>query len=271
MSFDLSANKIELPAVGRIKDAVIEIVAKHNDNVDAVQADLNELQEDVYGILGYNVTLSDSAKNGDSTLNINDAQYATVGAKFTVEGDDTTYKITAIDGATITIDPTIGEDLDKDTVLHIKSKIDPEEIYNVFDQIQSILNGDSSENNVFGALVEIANQWNAVVKVADSFEYTYDSNDNVDIDLSGYGFGSADDYNIMISCNSDVPAVFKVLKKDEKTATIVPRDLRYFAEDAVAYDGSCDDCSAQVTILVTYNRTPISFTLTDLNGNTRGV
>ena len=273
MSYDLSGNKITLPAVGRIKDSVIEIVNKHNASIDDIQSDLNDLKSDVFGILGYNVKLTADASKDDTTLSIDNIEYATKNAKFTIEGDDTEYTITDVDvdNSQITIDPKLAEDNAKDTVLHIKSKIDPEELNDLFNEIEAILNKDGSANDVFDALIGLARAWNSTKKIVDTFEVTFDSDGDLDVDLSNYHFSSADDYNIMISTNEDKPVVFRVTKKDEKTATILPRDLRYFAEDNVKYDGSCDGCSVIITLAVAYNRNPIDFTLTDLDGNERSV
>ena len=273
MSYDLSGNKITLPAVGRIKDSVIEIVNKHNASIDDIQSDLNDLKSDVFGILGYNVSLTADASKDDTTLSIDNIEYATKNAKFTIENDDTEYTITDIDvdNSQITIDPALAEDNAKDTILHIKSKIDPEELTNLFNEIEAILNKDGSANDVFDALIGLARAWNSAKKIVDTFEVTFDSDGDLDVDLSGYNFASADDYNIMISTNEDKPVVFRITKKDEKTATILPRDLRYFAEDNVKYDGSCDGCSVITTLAVAYNRNPIDFTLTDLDGNERSV
>ena len=273
MSYDLSGNKITLPAVGRIKDSVIEIVNKHNASLDDIQSDLNDLKSDVFGILGYNVKLTADASKDDTTLSIDNIEYATKNAKFTIENDDTEYTITDVDttNSQITIDPKLAEDNAKDTILHIKSKIDPEELNDLFNEIEAILNKDGSANDVFDALIGLARAWNSTKKIVDTFEITFDSDGDLDVDLSNYHFSSADDYNIMISTNEDKPVVFRITKKDEKTATILPRDLRYFAEDNVKYDGSCDGCSVITTLAVAYNRNPIDFTLTDLDGNERSV
>ena len=271
MAYNLQDNKIVLPAVSRIKDSVIEIIAKHNGMVDAVEQDLNELKKDVFGILGYNVKLTADASKDDTTLKIDVPEYATIGAKFYIDGDDTEYRITDKSDDTITIDPALANDTPKDTILHIKSKIDPEELINLFNEIEAILNKEGSANDVFDALIALARAYNSAKKIVDTFEVTFDANGSVDVDLSGYNFASVDDYNVLISANEDKPVVFRISKKDEKTATILTRDLRYFAEDNVAYDASCDGCNVKVTLAVTYNRTPINFTLTDLEGNTRSV
>jgi len=271
MAYDLQANKITLPSVTRIKDAVIEIVSKHNDNIDAIQADLNDLQKQVFGILGYNVKLTEDASKDDTTLKIDNPDYAVVGAKFNIEGDDTEYKITDKDGDTITIDPALANDTAKDTILHIKSKIDPEELNNIFDEIEAILNKDGSANDVFDALIMLAQAYNNERKIVETWEVDFDANGSLDVDLSDYNFESADDYNIMISHNEVKPVIFRVAKKDEKTATILATDLRYFAEDEVAYDGSADGADTKITLLVAFNRNPLSFTLKDLEGNERSV
>lgn len=273
MSYDLSNNKIVLPAVSKVKDSVIEIVSKHNSSIDDIQNDLNDLKSDVFGILGYNVSLTDDAKKDDTSLPIDTPEYATIGAKFTIDGDDTEYKITDVDTAnsTITIDPGLAEDVAKDTILHIKSKIDAEELKNVFDEIEAILNQDGSANDIFDALIGLARAWNSSKKIVDTFEVDFNANGDMDVDLSQYNFSSVDDYNIMISASNMKPVFFTINKKDEKTATIIPRDIRYFAEDNIKYDGSCDGCDVVVTLAVSYNRNPINFTLTDLEGNQRSV
>ena len=273
MAFDLSTNKITLPPVGRIKDAVIEIVSKHNAGLDEIENDLNQLKSDVFGILGYNVTLTADANKDDTALSIDHPEYTTAGAKFKIDGDDTEYTITTVDvdNKQITIDPGLAQDTAKDTILHIKSKIDAEELNNLFNEIEAILNKDGSANDVFDALIALARAWNNSKKVVDTFELTFDASGDLDVDLSGYNFASVDDYNVLISTNEDKPVVFRVSKKDENTATILPRDLRYFAEDNVKYDGSCDGCNVKITLAVTYNRNPLDFTLTDLEGNQRSV
>ena len=271
MAYDLQANKITLPSVTRIKDAVIEIVSKHNENIDAVQADLNDLQKQVFGILGYNVALTEDATSGDSSLNIDIPEYVTVGAKFYIVEGGTEYKVTGKDGNVITIDPALDVDAAKDTVLHIKSKIDPEELVNLFNEIEAILNKDGSANDVFDALIMLAQAYNNERKIVETWEVDFDANGSLDVDLSDYNFESADDYNIMISHNEVKPVIFRVAKKDEKTATILATDLRYFAEDEVAYDGSADGADTKVTLLVAFNRNPLSFTLKDLEGNERSV
>lgn len=271
MAYDLSEDKITLPPVSRIKDAVIEIVGKHNQSIDDIQNALNGLKEDVFGILGYNVQTTADALAGATTLEIDKPEYATIGAKFTIENDETTYTISTKDGSTITIDPALSADTPSGTILHIKSKIDVEEIANIFDQIEQILNKEGSANDIFDALIALARGWNSAKKVVDTFEVDFNTNGALDVDLGGYNFADASEYNVLVSANDDKPVLFSVSKKDAATATIKARDLRYFAEDNVGYDGSCESCGVPVTIAVTYDRTPIDFTLTDLEGNTRSV
>jgi len=273
MNYNLSNNKVVLPAVGRVKDSIIEIVNKHNSSLDFIQNDLNDLKSEVYGVLGYNVTVTADATSGDTVLSVNNGDYPTVGAKFTIDGDDTEYTIVNVDipNLQITIDPQLANDVSKDTVLHIKSTVDIEEITNVFKQIESILNKSGSANDIFDALINTAKAWNNSKKIVDTFEVTFNVNGTLDVDLSAYNFSSTDDYNIMISANEDKPVVFRIAKKDEKTATVFTRDLRYFAEDNIKYDGTCSGCSVKITIAVSYDRVPISFMLTDLDGNQRQV
>ena len=269
MAFDLSSQKIVLQPKPRIKDAILSIVSKHNGAVEEIQKDLNKLQSDVYGILGYNTKTSADASAGDTTLQIENPEYATVDAKFTIGDSDKQYTITDKSDSTITIDPALENDVASGTEIHILSKIDLEEINQSLDAINEVLNKDGGVNDVFDALIALATAWNNGKKIIDSVEVDFNGSAGMTVDLSAYSFESADDYAIGVSKNAKKPVDLSVEKVDEKTATINAIDLRYFAEDEVDYDASCDGCNFPVTIFVTYDRKPVHFTLTDLDGNER--
>ncbi len=268
---DLSQDKITLPPIGRIKDSVIKIVTKHNATIDNIAASLQELKSDVYGILGYNVKTGADAASGDSVLTVDQPQYVTVGAEFTIDGGTELYTVTAKEGDTVTIDPALSADVPSGTTLHIKSKIDLEELNAIFGEIEAILNKEGPANDIFDALIMLARAYNGAKKVVDTFEVAFGANGSLEVDLSGYGFDSIDDYSVLVGANADKPVVFSVEKTDAEAATVKARDLRYFAEDNVGYDGSCEGCAVPITLAIAYDRTPIDFTLTDLEGNTRSV
>jgi len=269
--FDLSSGKITLQPTPRIKEAVLEIVSKHNNSLDEIQNDLNQLQENIYGVLGYNTTLAEDASKGATTIKVSNPEYATIGAKFKLDSDDTIYTIKDKNENILTIEPALTSNFVSGTELHILPKIDFEEIQKTFNAIEEIFNKEGSANDIFDALITLANAWNEDKKVIDSFEVNFNANGEVEIDLSAYNFTSTDDYTIAVSKNTRVPAHLVVEKIDEKSAKIYAIDLRYFAEDNVGYDGSCDGCSFPATILITYDRRKVHFTLTDLNNNIREI
>jgi len=127
--------------------------------------------------------------------------------------------------------------------------------------------GEGDTKDQFLDVIDIVNQLvdniNALRK-NDTYNYLFNSSTGeVTIDLSAYKFANINDYEIMVAMNGDymAPVTLQVAKVDEKTAKVIARDLRQFAELNVKYtDGSEKDSSGNYpkafpfTILVSYNR-----------------
>jgi uncharacterized protein YukE len=127
--------------------------------------------------------------------------------------------------------------------------------------------GEGDTEDQFLDVIDVLNQTvdalNAIKK-NDTYNYLFNSDTGeITIDLSAYGFASKDDYEIMVSMNGDymAPVALQVTKVDEKTAKVIARDLRHFAELNVKYiDGAQTDDNGNYpyafpfTILVSYNK-----------------
>jgi uncharacterized protein YukE len=144
--------------------------------------------------------------------------------------------------------------------------VDLDEINAKVTALKEIL-GEGDTEDQFLDVIDIVNQLvdaiNAVKK-NDAYSYLFNSDTGeVEVDLSAYGFTSADEYNVLVAMNGDfmAPVTLQVAKVDEKTAKIIARDLRHFAELNVKYtDGAKMDESGNYpnafpfTILVNYDK-----------------
>ena len=131
--------------------------------------------------------------------------------------------------------------------------------------------GEGDTEDQFLDVIDIVNQLvdaiNAIKK-NDAYSYLFNSDTGeVEVDLSAYGFTSADEYNVLVAMNGDfmAPVTLQVAKVDEKTAKIIARDLRQFAELNVKYtEGAEQDDNGNYpkafpfTILVNYEKTLIN-------------
>jgi uncharacterized protein YukE len=150
----------------------------------------------------------------------------------------------------------INESLDAD-LDEIKSKVTA---------LKELL-GEGDTEDQFLDVIDIVNQLvdtiNAIKK-NDTYNYLFNSSTGeVSVDLSAYGFNSKDDYDIMVSMNGEfmAPVVLQAAKVDEKTAKIIARDLRHFAELNVKYTEGAekDDMNNYpkafpFTILISYDK-----------------
>jgi len=127
--------------------------------------------------------------------------------------------------------------------------------------------GEGDDDNQFLDVIDVINRVvdsiNAIRK-NDTYNYLFNSDSGeVSIDLSAYNFGASTDYNILVAMNGEfmAPVTLQVAKVDEKTAKVIARDLRQFAELNVKYtDGAEKDDDGNYpkafpfTILVSYDK-----------------
>ena len=166
-------------------------------------------------------------------------------------------------------------DLDKDAqnaLNDLQSQIDNISAGDLDDLKQKVkalreLLGEGDTKDQFLDVIDLVNQLidsiNAIKK-NDTFNYSFNSDSGeVNIDLSAYAFTNTKDYDIIVSQNGNkmTPVTLIAHKVDEKTAKIIARDLRHFAELNVKYtDGGkkADDGTYPnafpFTILVSYNK-----------------
>jgi len=127
--------------------------------------------------------------------------------------------------------------------------------------------GEGDTEDQFLDVIDIVNKLvDAInsIKKNDVYNYLFNSNTGeVTIDLSAYGFNSKDEYEVMVAMNGEfmAPVTLQVAKIDEKTAKVIARDLRHFAELNVKYtDGAVKDDDGNYpnafpfSILVNYSK-----------------
>ena len=143
---------------------------------------------------------------------------------------------------------------------------DLDEINDKITALKEIL-GQGDTEDQFLDVIDIVNKLvdaiNALKK-NDTYTYLFNSDTGeVTIDLSAYGFGSSDEYQLLVAMNGEymAPITLQAAKVDEKTAKVIARDLRHFAELNVKYtEGAEQDDDGNYpkafpfTILVSYNK-----------------
>jgi uncharacterized protein YukE len=128
--------------------------------------------------------------------------------------------------------------------------------------------GEGDSEDQFLDVIDIVNKLVDAIntlKKNDTYTYLFNSDTGeVTVDLSAYGFDSNDEYDLLVAMNGDfmAPVTLQAAKVNEKTAKIIARDLRHFAELNVKYtDGAKKDDNGNYpnafpfTILVSYNKT----------------
>jgi len=142
-----------------------------------------------------------------------------------------------------------------------------DEINNKLTNLKQLL-GEGDADDGFLDVIDVVNQlvdsMNAVKK-SDTFSFLFNSDSGeVNVDLSAYAFSDKNEYEVLVAMNGEymAPVTLQVAKVDEKTAKVIARDIRHFAELNVKYtEGSETDASGTTypkafpfTILVNYDK-----------------
>lgn len=143
---------------------------------------------------------------------------------------------------------------------------DVDAINNKITALKELL-GEGDTQDQFLDVIDVVNQLvDAINAISKNDTYTYlfnSSTGELTVDLSKYSFSSKDDYKLLVSMDGDymAPITLQAAKVDAKTAKIIARDLRQFAELNVKYtDGAKKDSTGNypyafpITILVSYNK-----------------
>jgi len=127
--------------------------------------------------------------------------------------------------------------------------------------------GEGDAEDQFLDVIDIVNKLVDAINVirkTDTYEYLFNSDSGeVVIDLGQYNFPDTSKYQVMVSLNGEVmaPVTLQALKVDEKSAKVIARDLRHFAELNVKYvDGAEQDDDGNYpnafpfTIMINYEK-----------------
>jgi len=284
MAYDLSSQHITLTAQDMthgIKSAVvnaqtrIEELKTGQDNLnDAVETALNNVDVRLNALLGGETVLSADVSKDGTTITVDGPSIVTKDAKLEIGDSDTVYTVVSKDeNNVITLDPAIDADYAQGTVVNVHSAADVTAIQEQMNVLAEIFSKEGTANDVFDALVILANAWNEAGDMISVKEVEFTAeNGEASVDLSAFNFqdtsykliGSVDGKGAMASRTGFI----KVSKSEAK---IVAYDTRYFVEDEVKYNASVDGASFIVTIGVTYPRPRLSFSITDEENNTTSV
>jgi hypothetical protein len=172
--------------------------------------------------------------------------------------------------------------LDKDTEASVNdlqkqldniTSLSESEIDDINTKLTSLkqLLGEGDTENEFLDVIDVTNKLveslNAIKK-SDTFTFLFNSDSGeVNVDLSAYSFEDSANYEVLVAMNGGfmAPVTLQVEKVDEKTAKVIARDIRHFAELNVKYtDGSVANESGEYdqafpfTILVNYDKVMVT-------------
>jgi len=152
--------------------------------------------------------------------------------------------------------------------------VDIQEVNNKLQILADIFSKEGTANDVFDALVLLANTWNNSGDLIQTIEGVFNSQSGeLNVDISMFNFGSKDDYKIVGSTDKKgaLNTVTGFEKLDEKTVVITAFDRACFVEDGIFYDASVDGASFGITFSISYTRPQLSFNLSDETGEQTNV
>lgn len=138
--------------------------------------------------------------------------------------------------------------------------------------LNDIFSQTGTANDVFDALVILAEAWNDGEDLVAKRVVTYtDTAGEINVDLSAFSFSDVSDFEILATVDGTGAryASVGIDKVDTSNAKITLWDNACFVEDGVKYDGSVN--AVRVSLLVAYNRPTLSFNITDADGNVTAV
>ena len=252
-------------AVTNVQTRIDELLAGQNElNTDTV-VELNRLKAILNDLTGYSSQTTADAVKDDTTITVADAKGFEAEDEIII--NDTAYTIDSIDGNDITLTSGLVEDVVTDTKVIKNSTLDITSINEKMQTLADIFSKSGTANDVFDALVILANAWNASAKIVDTVKGVFDSETGtLDIDVSNFGFASTTDFNVVGSTNAlgALKASVGFDKVDENTITITAYDKACFVEDEIPFNAK--DNSFDVTIHITYSREHLAFSITDEDG-----
>lgn len=173
------------------------------------------------------------------------------------------------DGLNDAVETALNDLKSQITALDVANGADVEELQTKINILNDIFSKDGNANDVFDAIVSIANAWNNAGDIVLSKEIDFNSsNGEMVIDLTPFGFSSVNDYTLVGSIDPKGATVARVgfTKVSETQAKVVAIDAAYFVEDAIKYNASGEG-SFLVSLNIQYPRTKLSFVLSDETGS----
>lgn len=220
-------------------------------------------------------TLSADVAQNATTITVTQPAKVTVGAKLEIGTDATVYTVTAkSDTDVITLDPAIAVAQTSGTTVSISSTADVTALQEKMAVLADIFSQEGTANDVFDALVLLANAWNEGGEMLTSKEVVFNSaSGEATVDVTEFGFSAITDYKLIGSTDAKGASVARVgfNKSSETVATVIAYDAKHFVEDLVKYDASVAGAEFVITVGITYPRPQLTFAITDSDGNTTSV
>ena len=254
-------------AIDNAQSRIEELLAGQNSLNTDTQTEINSLKAWLNDLAGYKSVLSADAAKDDTTITVDDAHGFEADDEIVIL--DETYIVDSINKNDITLKSGLAADAAANTEVIKYSTLDIESINEKMQILADIFSQEGTANDVFDALVILAQAWNNAGQMVQTVKGVFNSDTGtLDIDISSFGFASTDDYDVVGSISSlgALKTTVGIDKKDENTITITAYDRACFVEDAVLFDAT--DNNFDITVIITYARPEVHFTITDEDGET---
>jgi len=256
--------------IANAQDRIDELLSGQNELNSDVVKELKDLKDYLDLLTAIETKVTADAAKDDTVITVEDVLGFKAGNTIVILDEE--YTIDSISDNNITLTSGLLEDVATDTVVSRKTTINIEEVLTQIEILANIFSKSGTANDVFDALVILGNAWNAGGDLYTAVEGTFDSDTGeLTIDLSSFGFSSVDDYKFIGSVDDKGALLTSngFAKVDEKTAKVVAYDRACFVEDEILFDASSN--SFNISMVVSYGRPHIDFTITDEEGNETSV
>ncbi len=257
-------------AVANTQLRIDELLNSQNELSTEAKTELDRLKAILNDIVGYSTTTTADAVAGDTNITVEDAK------GFEAEDEiiilDVVYIVDSISGDVITLTTGLEIDVVTGTQVVKNSTLDIGSINEKMQTLADIFSKTGTANDVFDALVILANAWNEAGKLVDTIKGVFDSETGtLSIDVSAFNFTAITDYDVVgsVTALGALKASVGFDKVDENSITVTAYDKACFVEDAILFNAK--DSSFDVTMMISYSRPHLSFSITDEENNTTTV
>lgn len=257
-------------AIGNAQTRIDELLNGQNELNSDTKIELDKTKSILNDIVGFTSTTTADFKVDDVAISVAKASGFEADDKITILDDE--YIIDSVTGNTVALKSGLLQDVPTGTEVIKNSTLNIESVNDKIQTLADIFSKTGTANDVFDALVLLANSWNKGNNLHKVIKGSFDSETGeLNVDLTDFNFKTTADYDVTYATNSFGARVSSIGadKVDEKTVKIIAWDDACFVEDGIFYNAK--ENPFDFTLVVHYKRPTISFSIADEDGTVTSV